>query len=51
MSTPDITSVITNAFSGFGPILLAVAPVGLGIFLITWGLPKGIAFAKKLASK
>ena len=49
MTTPDIAGVIGDAVTGFTGQLWLVAPIGLGIFAIIWGLPKAKGFLKKLA--
>lgn len=49
MSTNSISGAIGTVFDGFADQLWLVAPIGLGIALISWGLPKGIAFAKKVS--
>ena len=49
MTTPTIASVIGDAISGFSDQLWLVAPIGLGLFAIVWGVPKAKGFLKKLA--
>lgn len=47
---PTIADVIGDAVSGFSAQLWLVAPIGLGIFAIMWGVPKAKAFVKRLSS-
>jgi hypothetical protein len=47
--TDSISSVIGDAVSTYSAQLWLVAPIGLGIFAIIWGLPKAKGFLKKLA--
>lgn len=49
MDPASISSVIGDAVEGFASQLWLVAPIGLGIFAIIWGLPKAKGFLKKLA--
>lgn len=48
MDTDSISSVITAATSGITEQLWLVAPIGLGIMAIVWGVPKGVKFLKSL---
>lgn len=45
----NISSVVTSALSDFGPQLLIVGTAGIGLAMITWGLPKALGFFKKTA--
>lgn len=45
----DWATTITTAFAGFLPALMAVAAVGLGIAVTTWGFPKVVGFFKRTA--
>lgn len=47
--TDTISSVIGDAVEGLTAQLWLVAPIGLAIFAIIWGLPKAKGFLKKLA--
>lgn len=47
--TDSISSVIGTAVDGFSDQLWLLAPIGLAIFAIVWGLPKGVRFVKSLA--
>lgn len=47
--TDTISSVIGTAVSTFSAQLWLLAPIGLGIFAIMWGVPKGVRFVKSLA--
>lgn len=44
-----ISGVIGTATDGFEDQLWLVAPIGLGIFALYWGLPKAKGFVKRLA--
>lgn len=48
MADPTIGGAITTAVSGFQDQLWIVAPIGLGIAMILWGLPKATSFLKRL---
>ncbi|WP_344071115.1 hypothetical protein [Microbacterium sediminicola] len=48
METDTISSVISAATSGITSELWLVAPIGLGIMAIVWGVPKGVRFLKSL---
>lgn len=47
--TDSISGVIGTATGDFTDQLWLVAPIGLGIFALYWGLPKAKGFLKKLA--
>jgi hypothetical protein len=45
----DISGTIGTMFDGFEAQLWLVAPIGLGIAAVIWGVPKALAFAKRVA--
>jgi len=45
----SISSVIGDAVAGFTDQLWLIAPIGLGVFAVVWGLPRGVRFLKSLA--
>lgn len=47
--TDSISSVIGDATSGVVSQLWLVAPIGLGIMAVVWGVPRGVRFLKSLA--
>ncbi len=49
MDPDSISSVISTAVAGFTDQLWLIAPIGLGVMLIVWGVPKGVRFLKSLA--
>lgn len=49
MEEDTISSVINTAVSGFTDQLWLIAPVGLGVMLVVWGVPRGVRFLKSLA--
>jgi|tagenome__1003787_1003787.scaffolds.fasta_scaffold16522184_1 hypothetical protein len=48
MSTNTINGVVGDAFSGLGDQLWLLAPIGLGLVALTFGVPKGVALVKRL---
>lgn len=44
-----ISDSITTMVGSFSDQLWLIVPIGLGIAATIWGLPKGVAFLKKLA--
>jgi hypothetical protein len=49
MATNSISGAIGTMIDGFSDQLWLIVPIGLGIAVTIWGLPKGVAFLKKLA--
>lgn len=49
MDPDSISSVISTATATFVDQLWLIAPIGLGIFAVVWGLPRGVRFLKSLA--
>lgn len=49
MNEDTISGVISTAVAGFTDQLWLIAPIGLGVMLILWGVPKGVGFLKRLS--
>jgi hypothetical protein len=49
MAGNTISGAIGTMVGDFSDQLWLVVPIGLGIAAVIWGLPKGVAFLKKLA--
>jgi hypothetical protein len=49
MEPATISGVIDTAIAGFEAQLWLIAPIGLGVFAVVWGLPRGVRFLKSLA--
>lgn len=49
MTPTTIVSVISDAFESFSENLWLLAPIGLGIMAIRWGVPVGVRFVKSLS--
>jgi hypothetical protein len=49
MATNTISGTIGTMTAGFEDQLWLIAPGALVVALAVWGLPKGVAFFKKLA--
>jgi hypothetical protein len=48
MTTNSISGVVGDAFSGLGDQLWTLAPIGLGLLALTFGVPKGVGLVKRL---
>jgi hypothetical protein len=49
MATNSISGSLSTAMTGFTEQLWLIVPIGLGVFAIVWGVPRGVRFLKSLA--
>ncbi len=47
--TNSISGVIGAAVADFQDQLWLIAPIGLGVMAVVWGVPRGVRFLKSLA--